>query len=979
MRFGRTLYSSSVCLLAMTAGCLGLSSAALAQSSRSDSAEIPANAEPADGVETIVVTATGTNISGIAPVGTETVTLDREAILNSGKVSLADVVRDLPQVTNLGIYREGATQGGYNATQASAINLRGLGIGGTLTLVDGHRLPSTGTVSTITDANQLPIAMIERVEVIVDGNSAIYGSDAVGGVVNYVTRKNLEGVEVAGRLTVVDGYNEYGGSITAGHTWDNLGGLGAGNIIVSYDYTWRDEMWASSRARLSQDLTQFGGVDNRITGGAINGGVGPQSGSFATPGAPGNIIVPGGGTYTYYGIPRGNGTGLTFADLSATPNLIDSADYTTYMGRMERHQAVVLLNQELTSGLTFYFEGLYTNRHTRSEQFQSNGPDVCIATTSPFYIPGIPGTEGQMCRTGPSATDTLVPGITMQYNFQDAIGSWGTDNPDESYTLITGLKAELAGGWKAEASYTLGIDDTCGICRLDNNSSFGAFQHQVNLGNINPFSTEPLTDAQRASFVGTVLQYSHNRLNDFVVKMNGPLFDIPGGTVRAAFGGEYIHSTYSLESGGNISPGEEGDYTTPSMDNEFVWSNFADDSRNVTAAFAELFVPLVGDDNAMPLIRALNFNAAVRYDHYSDFGDTINPKLGVTWEIADGLSARGSWGTSFRAPALTDNDPYVGSFKFLTSFPTNVTGVDCFSPFPGLCLSNTLILLGAQTGLKPEKSENWSLGFDYEPRWLDGLKLGATYYNIHYTNRLQSPPWAEAFSSDENFARYSEYAKAIDNTGCVQGDPSTYDPALLPYLSAVGLYTLYMPVAGRECQVQAVADGRTTNIGTTDQEGLDLSLDYGFDSPIGRWTLGGMLTIVLKETAQYVEDTPAVSRLDTLGYPNSLRGRGSLGWTNGAWAANLFMNYVGSYENTTPLNSSVSTDIGAWTTFDGGFSYSFGDDQWGGLAGMRVSLNIQNLFDRDPPLVLTNGYASYDPQQANILGRILTLQLSKSF
>lgn len=287
-----------------TAGAIAIATGLMSSSALAQTAATPA---PADQVATSpeqadpeisddnVIIVTGTNIAGTAPVGTQAVTLNRESILNTGKTSLADVLRDLPQVTNLGIYREGATQGGYNATQANGINLRGLGIGGTLTLVDGHRLPSTGTVSTITEANQLPIAMIERVEVILDGSSAVYGSDAVGGVVNYVTRKNLRGVEATARLTLVDGYKEYGGSITAGHTWDNLGGLGAGNLIVSYDYTWRDKMWASSRERLSQNLTQFGGIDNRITGGALNGGVGPQSGSFATPGAPGNIIVPSGG------------------------------------------------------------------------------------------------------------------------------------------------------------------------------------------------------------------------------------------------------------------------------------------------------------------------------------------------------------------------------------------------------------------------------------------------------------------------------------------------------------------------------------------------------------------------------------------------------------------------------------------------------------------------------------------------------------
>jgi iron complex outermembrane receptor protein len=962
-------------MVALALGCGVFVTPARAQSS-----------EPSTTLEEVVVT--GTHISGIAPVGTEAVTLDRVAILNTGQLDLANVVRALPQVTNLGIYREGNTQGGYNATQANAINLRGLGIGGTLTLVDGHRLPSTGTVTTLTDANQLPIAMIDRVELIVDGSSAIYGSDAVGGVVNYVTRKDFEGLEATGRSTFVDGYNQYGGSITGGHAWSQLGGgLGAGNFIVSYDYDWRDRMWSSSRARLSSNLSPFGGNDNRVTGGAVNGGVGPQNGSFATPGIPGNIIVPtvsffgSGAPYTYYGIPQGNGTGLTFGSLSTTPNLVDSANFTTYIGKSRRHQADLLFNQELTPWATFYFEGLYTKRHTRSEQNQSNGPDVCIPASSPFYIAGIPGTAGQTCKTGPSPTDTTVPGITVQYDFQNAIGSWGTDNPDENITLISGFKFKLPGDWAANLSFTFGDDQTCGICRLNNNSSFGAFQHQVNLGNINPFSSAPLTAAQRASFVGDVLQYSHNVLEDLVIKADGSLFDLPGGTVKAALGFEYTDNSEGLRSGGNISPGEQGDYTVPTHDNEFVWSNITHNHRNVVSAFAETFVPIIADSNALPLVKALDVDGAVRFDHYSDFGDTVNPKLGLTWKILDDLQARGSWGTSFRAPTLTDGDPYVGSFKFLTLFPNSTTQVPCAVPLgPGFCLSNTLILFGAQPGLQPEKSTNWSLGFDYKPHWLEGFAFSATYYNIDYTNRIQGPPLGEFLTSDANFALYSKYAKAIHNPpGCINGDPSTYDPALLPYIDAVGLYTLYLPVAGRECQVQGVVDGRTTNIGTTKQEGLDFNTSYQFDTAIGRLNVEAMASLVLKENAQYAAGSPVIGRLNTIGYPVRWRGRSTLTWMNGPWVASLFMNYVGSYRNTTPLNNTVSTHIASWNTFDTGVAYSFGDDVWEGFKGARLSLNAQNVFDRSPPLVLTNGNASFDAEQANILGRILTVQITKKF
>ena len=106
---------------------------------------------------------------------------------------------------------------------------------------------------------------------------------------------------------------------------------------------------------------------------------------------------------------------------------------------------------------------------------------------------------------------------------------------------------------------------------------------------------------------------------------------------------------------------------------------------------------------------------------------------------------------------------------------------------------------------------------------------------------------------------------------------------------------------------------------------------------------------------------------------------GSIGWASGGWVANLYMNYVGPYQNTTPLNTTISTRISPWATFDAGIGYTFGDKSWTGLKGTRIALNAQNLFDRDPLLVLTNNYASYDPQQANVLGRMVTLQLSKSF
>jgi iron complex outermembrane receptor protein len=188
-----------------------------------------------------------------------------------------------------------------------------------------------------------------------------------------------------------------------------------------------------------------------------------------------------------------------------------------------------------------------------------------------------------------------------------------------------------------------------------------------------------------------------------------------------------------------------------------------------------------------------------------------------------------------------------------------------------------------------------------------------------------------------------------------------------------------MPVAGKECSVQAVEDARTTNIGTTNDEGVDFNTSYHFDTPIGLLNLQAMVTVIVDENAKYTANSPVVTRLNTLGYPVAWRGRGGATWMNGPWMANLFMNYVGSYKNTTPLNTTVSTHVSDWITFDAGVAYSFSGDVWEGFKGTRLSLNAQNVLDRDPPLVLTSGYGSYDQTQANIFGRILTVQITKDF
>lgn len=928
--------------------------------SKTDSAS---KADKAAVVEEVIVVATGTNIAGVKAVGSETVTLTAEDIRATGLTDIHQVLRTMPQIQSTpnsggsGLnFREGGTTGyGGNPTQGTAVNIRGIGYGATLTLVDGRRVAPSGASDAFTEAIQVPLAALERVDVIADGASAIYGADAVSGVINYVLRKTYDGAEVSVRANTHRFSEETGAAFTVGTHWDN--GLGRGNVILTGDAMRRTRGKRSESPFLMQDLRRFGGQDNRVLNGAVSsGGVG-------------NLVVSqngaGGTTYTYYGLPIGAGAGVTSAQLTGT-TLVDTADYNDYLPDVKRQQFSLFLNQELNGWLTVYYEGFYTHRKTSTFQYDPNtGSSITVCAGTPFYVTGVAGTPGAATAGCPGG------GETFDINFNRYVGLTETYNPNTAYTQTVGLSATLPGGWKGEAYYTGGLDRTCGVCNLGKNVNLDAFAAQVNAGTLNPFSTAPLSSAQLASFTGSNVQYSRNVMSDAVVKFNGPLFRLPGGLVRAAVGAEYSDQHESLTNGANRGAA-----------NVFGIDNRSDETRRVKSFFAEIYVPLVGPNNAIPLVQSLAIDVAARYDDYSDFGDTTNPKVGLTWTVSDALAVRGSAGTSFRAPTLTDKSPVVYSAE-LVGLPTvNNSGDPAIGAlFPGY--TSALVALGNNPDLRPETADTLSVGFDITPPSLRGLRVSGTYYRIDYQNQISNPNRDLYLSSSANRAAFAKYITPISNpAGCVAGNPGTYDPKLRDYLaSRVADYVV--PISGTYCQVNVILDARKTNLASTLQDGFDLQASYLFDTGWGRWNLGGSITKILRNKVKASPSVAEIDRLDQLYYPISLRGRANLGWNRGGWSANLFLNYVGDYANTAPLtvNSVVVGDpkVNAWTTVDLGLVYMVPRDRGPGwLKGVRASLNIQNVTSKDPPVVLTAGGA-YDGSAHSVLGRQWSLQISKTF
>ncbi|MDY6922338.1 MAG: TonB-dependent receptor [Pseudomonadota bacterium] len=908
----------------------------------------PAVQEPEDeaaSVDDIVVT--GTSIRGIRPVGSATVPLSREDIQATGLTSTADVVRTLPQLQNIGIdetRNAGSQDAATNSGRGTALNLRGLGANATLMLVDGRRIAPSGTVSAFGDPNQIPIAAIERIEVVTDGASAIYGTDAVGGVVNFIVRKNFDGAEITGRYSTTDGYDQAGLSAVLGKTWSN------GNLVIAYDHDDREAMLRGTSPYLRQDLTRFGGNDGRINGATVSARV-PV------------VVTQGGGVIRYFSAPdnRTNAP-LTAADMIPGADVVDSADFTDYLPHRTRDSLTAFANLDLTDNISLYYQGFFNRRD--SEQRSYRVESLTVPASNPYYISGLPG---------------VAPGqsITVRYPWFKDFGRRYLIATERSFSNTFGTTVDLGSDWQLDAYATYAIAENC---QCEEGPSAGivnttALNAMLAAGDpsFNPFSPDPISDAVRARVLGENLQRNKTILTDIVLKMDGPVMNLASGEVRGALGAEFLKVEGEYRNAG----------TTTNIDNQFRATYSGDKTREVNSLFGELFIPLVAESSNVPFVQRLDLSLAARYEHYSDFGDTTNPKVGLTWEVNDELLVRGTWGKSFRAPSLQENNEDVVTTFIATAY-SNGSG-DPLIPVTNAITGTSNVLVRVQGGnndLGPERATTYSLGFDYSPHWLDGFRVSATYYNIEYAGKIVTlGEQASTFlTTAANRAAFDAYiTPAPQPSTCVEGDPSTYNPVYVPFVTA----GYPIPFTGTPfCSVVAYLNGQAQNLGRVEQDGLDFTVGHDLDTAWGQFSSGVSLTKILNLKQTLSPSSGLIDVLDTINNPVSTRVRGNLGWRGGSVSANLFVNYVGEYMNTAPITVAgvrqPVTEIPSWTTFDASLSWFTAEEAPSWAQGIRASLSIQNILDEDPNVVLT-GANGFDNQQANPYGRIYSFELTKRF
>ena len=542
-----------------------------------------------------MVTVTGSLIRGAVDVRSPIVDVSAKDLSYAPFPTVQDALYQQPIISldapreDLGIYS--------NLNWGAGINLRGLGVGATLVLVNGHRQPLSGLNSDFVDVSNIPAAAVDRIEILPQGASATYGSDAVAGVVNIILRDHFDGAQTTVHYGGAPGGRD---NITVsqllGTHWDS------GNAMLVYQYLDSSALPISTRGyAASANKAPYGGGDYR---------------SFYTD--PGNILDP-----TTY-LPAYGGTAATS---STSPQLSSVLNYEnkyaqSYLFPQATQHSVYATGREEIGPVELFAEGRFTQRSTY-EVGGSADTTVTLGPNNPF---------------NPfSGSYTSV-----DYSFSKVFGPVTYSGETRNYVGTLGARFNFGSDWQATLSETYGKE------RLNANqyNEFNLYELEAaELSSsassaFNPFgvTNSAVLNSIRAALVNHAV--SGVETTSFVA--DGSLFSLPAGSVKLAAGLERREESLEQSEWGTGPASPE----QPTVSNSF--------SRHVESAFSELSVPILGDPSSKHAVPRLELTLAARFDDYSDFGHTTNPEFGIHWVPLDSLKLRASWGRSFRAPKLDD-------------------------------------------------------------------------------------------------------------------------------------------------------------------------------------------------------------------------------------------------------------------------------------------------------------------------------------
>lgn len=835
---------------------------------------------------------------------------DRGQIERSGAANIADFLGRISQNEASVLDRE--VSGTELQSGRPRINLRGLGTGATLILLNGRRLPQTGrgvagrggtTPNDAVNLATIPLSAIERIEVLTDSASAVYGSDAIGGVVNIITRSDYSGLEVSGQY----GQTSRGDAEERqlGALWGTSGQTASGrqySITLNFDVYDSAGLRASERPFTSQsDYFSSGGRPptpaHRF---GYNAGAGTVTslGPFPLPGLGTNFVA----------IPEGqDGRSLTAADFDESAPVqsaaVDRPAYRWIMPEEERQSFALASELDLSPGLAWFANGSASQNKIYSE-----GPPPSATMTVPATNP-----------FNPFGVDVLVSKV-----FYELGPSWTKVDTDLT-TFTTGLRGNWFDDWRYELSADYGrtverTDSLLPIVRLDpypldifdpespyiTPIGYYLLNETDPAKALNVFGDGRTTSPNALELVrqlATIQSYTETSENMAITfNTDGEIFEVPAGSVRASIGGELRRQQLGIHQNNTGA----------------VWNSLEGGvTQDFSAVYGEALVPLLGPANGTRRARSLDLTLAGRADYESIFHDTVlTPRVGLLWHPTDSLALRTSYSQGYKTPGLQQ--------MFSRGWEA-IQYVDAVDPVTGATVGLVAVTRGGNPDLKPEESESWNVGFVYQPKWVEGASLSIDWYDIDYRNRVVGP-----FVNPDALVRF--------NPERLTRDPDT---------NAI-----------------TAIDARSLNIGANRVRGIDLRARhslvtdrYGaFDSAINV-----TYNIDNKEVAPSGDEV-----IDLVGVTiPRVRANASLFWARGSYEVGGTASYISALRNLAyedfgylPRQIDESYNLDMQASLDLGElvrSKVFG--------GWRLTFGINNVFDTRPPSTDGDGgYANLDPR-----------------
>ncbi len=931
-------------------------------------------------LETIIVT--GTKLRNIDPAS-PLIMIDAQQIEMGGYSSIDDVLRHLPQNFSsrnstsvaMGESEFGDSFRAKSTVGASSVNLRGLGSGATLVLVNGRRVAGSAQgQGAFTDISSIPLAQVERIEVLTDGASAIYGADAVAGVVNIVLKKSYEGTLVQARYE------------------DSSTGADASRLDLAHTFGWASGyITASGSFRKSKpaDTSRFihvgpGGLGDFTDLGGVNGRI-PDLGQ---PGVVFSALNLGYGMY-FAGAPLGiipggqDGTSLRPADLLAYDAAKSPSSYwTPRIGpQIVTPSLRIAGEQQLGGGLTLSYGGSYAKQ--RNERYWNPIPYDFgfISAGATTFVPktNIHNHFGQ----------DLMVGYSYEREFAGM--TFSEEQRQTNTNVNLGLDGKLP--WSDNWEFELGYNDsrergrsdslvgTGGLSLLGNDSRLTEFVNKINV--FGDGSNAAVVDANRELLKALVSRYQSNfdsHLRDADVLVRGNLFTLPGGKAQLVMGGQGRDERYHMST-------TLGGLTEANAD------------RRVHALYGELGMPLFKD---LPGVKELTLTLAARHESFDQQGGTtvvnqaydwfgsdpndlvnlvalggfdLHKLTGATagdmpyqegeparlkrsysntsrqarlaWKPIEELRLRATWGQSFLTPQALQQ--FGQDSVQLATYAVLFNGGQI--P-PGV--SSIISLNGPNANLKPQLATVRTLGFDYSPAFVGGLTVAATYNDTRFRNYIGDPlagmSYADIFS---DISKMPKEAFTMGENGVL------------------------------------LWDARQVNFLGRRSRSIDGSIDYGFDNSLGAWTLRLNAVRTLRLEARTLPSFPTVVFSDSEFGPSKWAGDLFVGWNRGNWSASAGAHHSSAFRvlypmsglatvfnNWTPDNPNPRRHAASYTTADFQVGYNW-QRSAGWLGGTTLRLGVQNAFDRGFPFV-DNQYG-FISNRVNVRGRVLYLDIKKEF